>query len=275
MIIDRVIAHPYNRPYMKRSPLSRVESMIRRVVEEPFSWFGAEALDPFQLATHLARYYDSASVDTSPNCFTIHVNPEDYLAIGDNLVGLERQIADYVLLMAERRGYHLTESPAIRFEADPSEVRRRAHVVATREVNIHLPDTEIHEVVNGDPTQEAILNTDAFLILQGRQHIPLDRPITRIGRRIDNDIVLDSPSISRYHGQIRWRQRYFVLYDISSHGRTAVNGTPIQEHVLRPGDVIALSDILLVYGEGRDENINPQPFSDNEELDTTLLKPEE
>ena len=40
----------------------------------------------------------------------------------------------------------------------------------------------------------AILAADAFLIVQGRQHIALDRPVTRIGRRMDNDIVLDLPT---------------------------------------------------------------------------------
>jgi hypothetical protein len=249
--------------------------MLRKVVEEPFTWLGNESLDPFQLATHLTRFYEATSDGAQPNLFAIHLTPADFRAIGEKPTVLERQIADYVVLMAERRGYHLTESPVIRFVADPNEDNRRAHVVASYEPNLHQPDTAIHAVVNDDPVQEALQNADAFLILQGRQHISLDRPITRIGRRIDNDIVLDSPSISRYHAQIRWRQRYFVLYDVSSHGRTLVNGAPIQEHVLRPGDVIALSDILLVYGEGRDDDLGAAPATGDEEMDTTLLKPEE
>jgi hypothetical protein len=43
---------------------------------------------------------------------------------------------------------------------------------------------------------------------------------------------------------------------------------------LRPGDVIALSDILLVYGEGRDDLLSSPPGESNEKLDTTLLKPQ-
>jgi hypothetical protein len=261
---------------MKRSPLSRVENMLRRVVEEPFSWFGAEGFDPFQLATHLTRYYDTtAANEAPPNCFTIHVNPDDFLAIADDITGFERQVADYVLLMVERQGHHLTEAPVIRFVSDATEVNRRARIVASRELDGHAPDTEIHVIANGDPTQQAIQEADAFLIIQGGRHISLDRPITRIGRRMDNDIVLESPAVSRYHAQIRWRQGYFVLFDISSHGRTLVNGSQIQEHVLRPGDVISFSEILLVYGEGRDEGLSAPSVSEDEELDTTLLKPEE
>jgi pSer/pThr/pTyr-binding forkhead associated (FHA) protein len=59
--------------------------------------------------------------------------------------------------------------------------------------------------------------------------------------------------VSRQHAQIRWRFDRFILYDVSSRGRTAVNGELVSETVLRAGDVIALSDALLVYAEGREE----------------------
>ena len=261
---------------MKHSPLSRVEQLIRRVVEEPFTWFGSEKLDPFQLAGHLTRVYeDVAPEGERPNLFVIHVSPDDYREIGSsgNQV-LARQVADYMVIMAGRRGHHLSEPPSIRFEPHPQEKSHSAHVTASR-VTEQRNNTDVYTVETNDGVQDAIREADAFLIVQGRQHIPLDRPITRIGRRFENDIVLESSSISRQHAQIRWRQRYFVLYDVSSHGRTSVNGQQIQEHVLRPGDVIALSDIFLVYGEGRDTLAATSAPSDGEEMDTTMLKPEE
>ncbi len=261
---------------MKHSPLSRVERLIRRVVEEPFTWFGSEKLDPFQLAGHLTRVYEDVAPETEqPNLFVIHVNPNDYREIESyGVQALARQVADYVVIMAGRRGHHLSQPPTIRFESHAQEQTHSAHVTVSRVVDQHL-NTDVYAVEDNDGVQEAIRSADAFLIVQGRQHIALDRPITRIGRRIENDIVLDSPSISRQHAQIRWRQRYFVLYDVSGHGRTAVNGAPAQEHVLRPGDVIALSDIFLVYGEGRDALSATSTPADGEELGTTMLKPEE
>ncbi len=262
---------------MKRSPLSRVESLIRRVVEEPFTWFGGGSLDPFQLASHLVRVYDIPTADGRQiNHFSIQVNPDDLLDIQAYGVSLlEQQVADYTVLMAGRRGYHLSEPPVIQFEPHPEEKMQSAHVIASWRDGQPHSDTEIYSVETSNNVQDAIREADAFLIIQGRQHIPLDRPVTRIGRRTENDIVLDSPSISRQHAQIRWRQRYFVLYDVSSHDRTSVNGTPIQEHILRPGDVIALSDILLVYGEGRDDLLGPSQLSESDEMDSTVLKPEE
>lgn len=262
---------------MKRSPLSRVESLIRKVVEEPFTWLAGDPLDPFRLATHLVRHYEDAPNDgTWPNQFTIYLNPDDYGEMAAaGLPELEAQVADYLALLAERRGLHPTEPARVIFEADPAELPRRAHAVAGHQAEQPDSHTEVFAVNAGQAVVTAIRAADAFLIVQGRQHVPLDRPVTRIGRRMDNDIVLDSSSISRQHAQIRWRQPYFVLYDVSRHGQTAVNGVAVREHILRPGDVIALSDVMFVYGEGRDEPLVDAPLFADEELDTTMQKPYE
>ena len=62
---------------------------------------------------------------------------------------------------------------------------------------------------------------------------------------------------------------------MSRHGQTAVNGVPVREHILRPGDVIALSDVMLVYGEGRDQPLADLSAAIDDELDTTMQKPYE
>lgn len=261
---------------MKRSPLVRVENLIRRVVEEPFTWLGNGSLDPFQLATHLSKYYESPNEKGEvPHGFTVFINPNDFVEIGDGSSTLQKQVEDYVVLMTGRLGYHLNFTPTVTLEPHPQEKLRSAHIIVSyEETPVHV-ETAIYSAAPGDGTQEAIAAADAFLIVQGRQHISLDRPIIRIGRRIDNDIVLDMPAISRYHAQIRWRQRYFVLYDVSSHGRTFVNGQKAREYILRPGDVIALSDIFLVYGEGREDVLASPAFPHSDEMESTQLKPEE
>lgn len=261
---------------MKPSHLSRVENLLRRVVEEPFTWLGGGAIDPFQLATYLSRFYDErTALDKEPNHFVIAVNPDDYREIESDLDRLERQVADYVVLLAGRRSVHLSEPPRITIEANAREKARSAHITVAHDELPSQSGTAVYFLETGDATQEAIQAADAFLIVQGRQHVPLDRPIIRIGRRVDNDIVLDAPSISRQHAQIRWRQRYFVLYDVSSHGRTYVNGNLASEHILRPGDVIALSDLFLVYGEGREGMLNAASYEEQDGMDSTMLKPEE
>jgi hypothetical protein len=52
-----------------------------------------------------------------------------------------------------------------------------------------------------------------------------------------------------------------------------VNEQPISEHALQPGDIISLSNITLIYAEGRDEEERPRLSNDTDA--PTLLFPEE
>jgi len=70
-----------------------------------------------------------------------------------------------------------------------------------------------------------------------------------IGRRDDNDVVIDDPQISRRHTSLSWEEGTFVLRDLGSANGTFLNATRITEpHALREGDAIGLgSDVLLSF----------------------------
>lgn len=258
---------------MPNSPLLRFESLIRRLVEQPFVWLSGETIDPFGLANHLLQLtLDERQNGRHVGQFIVTVNPAH---LGDDETRAE-QLAElvtaYMTLLAQRTGQPLSDPPVVRLEGDPAVGRRVATVVANEEVTQAPPSTQLFDHDPRQTVDTAIRGVDAYLIVQGRQHVPLDQPVVRIGRRTDNDVVLDSPAVSRHHAQIRWRDGDFVLFDTSSHGRTLVNGERIQEQALRPGDVIALSDVLLIYGEERldtDDGFGTSPIS------STLLKPPE
>ena len=138
---------------------------------------------------------------------------------------------------------------------------------------VHEEDNTLAAPGNGLGVPEGIEQLDAFLIVNGRRHIPLDKPLLTVGRRMDNDIVIDSPAVSRKHAQMRWRYGRFILYDAGSRAGLRVNGQPAQEWVLRPGDVINLvDDVSLIYGEGAEERDlarNRQAMDDQETLALT------
>jgi pSer/pThr/pTyr-binding forkhead associated (FHA) protein len=69
----------------------------------------------------------------------------------------------------------------------------------------------------------------------------------RIGALEDNDIVLPSTTVSRYHAEIVARGRQVQISDLRSKNGTRVNGQPIQQSPLAPGDRISIADIELVY----------------------------
>jgi len=70
-----------------------------------------------------------------------------------------------------------------------------------------------------------------------------------LGRRDDNDVVIDAPQISRRHASLSWEEGTFVLRDLGSANGTFLNAVRITEpHALREGDVIGLGgDVVLSF----------------------------
>ena len=101
---------------------------------------------------------------------------------------------------------------------------------------------------------------DAFVIVDGIKVIPLSQPLIRIGRRLENNLVLDDPRVSRTHAELRAINGRYVLFDLHSTGGTFVNGLKITQSVVYPGDVISLAGVNLVYGQK-----NPPPRPDLKE----------
>lgn len=78
--------------------------------------------------------------------------------------------------------------------------------------------------------------TDAL----GQRLVVVDKPLYRIGRRDTNDLRLAGSEVSRDHAEIVVEGDRFVLRDRGSRYGTFVNGEPVVEHVLSPGDRIRL-----------------------------------
>ncbi len=100
------------------------------------------------------------------------------------------------------------------------------------------------------------LPPNAYLIA-GEKVQPLDKPIITIGRSLENQLVIDHPSVSRNHAQLRALNGHFVLFDLSSSAGTFINGQRISQAALYPGDVISIAEIALIYGQD-----NPPPRLD-------------
>lgn len=90
---------------------------------------------------------------------------------------------------------------------------------------------------------------DAFLIVDGVRVFPLDSAMINIGRREDNQLVIDDPRVSRLHAQLRVVRGQFVVFDLDSTGGTFVNGQRIRQQFLRAGDVISLAGVPLVFSQ--------------------------
>ncbi len=68
----------------------------------------------------------------------------------------------------------------------------------------------------------------------------------RLGRAADNEIVLLDERVSRHHGRLVARQGTLVYTDLGSTNGSFLNGTPIREIALGPGDVLQVGDSVLI-----------------------------
>src|SRR5579864_9738190 len=78
----------------------------------------------------------------------------------------------------------------------------------------------------------------ALVFVQGseQKNIILNRTPFNVGRKVDKDLVIADPRVSRDHAQILQDGRDFYLQDLGSKHGTFVNGERIQRQKLERGD---------------------------------------
>ena len=70
--------------------------------------------------------------------------------------------------------------------------------------------------------------------------------VTRIGRRDENDVTLDSGSVSGTHAEIIRTAEGFELRDLGSTNGTFLNGERVQTARLHRNDIIRLGNVSLM-----------------------------
>lgn len=79
------------------------------------------------------------------------------------------------------------------------------------------------------------------------REIALCKERMTIGRRPDNDIVIEDLAVSGEHAVIETRDGDSILEDLNSTNGTQVNGQPVQKHFLQDGDVVEVARFRITY----------------------------
>lgn len=82
-----------------------------------------------------------------------------------------------------------------------------------------------------------ILTVDGTVL----KEVPLTKERNTIGRRANNDLVIDHVAISGQHAVIVAMNNDYFLEDLNSTNGTQVNGQPVKKHFLRDNDIINLA----------------------------------
>ena len=66
-----------------------------------------------------------------------------------------------------------------------------------------------------------------------------------IGRDPDSDLVIDEPTVSRRHAELRWTPAGYALVDLGSTNGCRANGVRVSTALLRPGDELILGQVRV------------------------------
>lgn len=77
----------------------------------------------------------------------------------------------------------------------------------------------------------------------------INKPMTKIGRNEDNDLVLDSQTVSKYHAEICFTGAAFEIINKSTSYKNGilVNGQFFQKATLKSGDTIGLGEAVITF----------------------------
>jgi hypothetical protein len=76
---------------------------------------------------------------------------------------------------------------------------------------------------------------------------PITDSSLKIGKATDNDVVIDSPTVSRNHIVIQRQGDRFLVQDLQSTNGTFIDGAQIREAYLKPGQLLELGDVQLRF----------------------------
>jgi len=236
---------------MKRKHINRLEEQLEQFIEGAFASLFGKKIRAHDVALQLARAMEDGCIApqggdprrVAPDQYTIQANPAVQSYLLEQYPQLTHTLAEHLIELATLSDYRLNQHPAVKLLAhtdlDPGEMHIQASHSSKR----------ASSTAAMQPIQIPTISrpSDAQLIIDDTRTINLTDDIINIGRHPDNHIILDDPTVSRHHLQIRLRLGSYMLFDVRSRSGTLVNGQTVREHSLRTGDIIRVGRTQIVY----------------------------
>lgn len=184
-----------------------------------------------------------------PNAFAIALHPDDLAELAPYQASLETRIARYLSGFADERGLVPVGAVSVALVEDPS-LRRRGLRVDARMEDPHIGpstrpvapigSTDLLPRLRREPPSRQVPGDPLVLVLEDGRQLAVTNGSLRIGRALDNDLVIADSRVSRYHAQIVCDERGPLVRDLGSTNGTAVAGRTVSEDRLADGDRITL-----------------------------------
>jgi pSer/pThr/pTyr-binding forkhead associated (FHA) protein len=182
----------------------------------------------------------------APDQYTLSIHPHQTGSLETSPPDVQRELALALQKVLEASDFLLARELHVTLATDPTLASGEIRVIAWHSSDPLEFTDEFKETPEVEVEQPSI---NAFLVIEGSRHFPLNQSVVTIGRLPTNDLVLSDRHISRRHAQLRFLDDCYVLTDLQSTAGTIVNGNKIKKHTLRPGDVITIARTDLIYGQ--------------------------
>jgi hypothetical protein len=236
-----------------KSRLDLIEGTIKSIFEGDYSlfpWMDEQSILIHKLieCVHENLIDLEGQTDTLPFFFTIYLNPDDYQFLQRQKnwqIAISKIISD----LASELGFLQEQKPDIQITPRHSlahgEMQMKVEAISTAPGRTNaVPLFETPAVAKSQA-----LDLKACLMLEDESLFPLEKPVTNIGRKSINHLIVNDLRVSRTHAQIRKVGEDYIIFDIGSSGGTYINGERISQRKLKPGDVISLAGIKLIFTE--------------------------
>jgi hypothetical protein len=252
-------------------PLAAVERFFERLFERPAARLFQTRVETVQIERALERVMESerrvqARRTYVPTAYRVLLNDADAAAIDGDMRSLATELAELLRVYARAHGYVLLAQPRIDIGSSKavqaSDVRAFAEPVVLPSAGAPGPARPANSVPPR-PVPPPDLIGEATAVFAAPQanvpraqlairapggpvfRIPVRAGTLRLGRSLDNDIVLGDDKVSRHHGQIGVRLGMLVYTDLGSTNGSFLNASAVTEIALGPGDVLQVGNSTI------------------------------
>jgi ABC-type multidrug transport system ATPase subunit/predicted component of type VI protein secretion system len=225
--------------FVERSEaLERSKPIAATVMAEEIDYPTATA--PPQLIVTVAGT-DPSTYELTKSNITLGRSPENDIVIGSKIVSrhharLEAAFGGFKLVVDERA------SNPVLFEGKPLDRAQQLNHGDVLRIGSLDPGLMVTMAYLSPAETEQI--TDTLKVKFG------DKNLLQFGRDPSNDVVLDSPTVSRFHAQIERIGQRYRINDLRSSNATFVNEEGIEgETWLQPSDTIRIGPYRFVMGQ--------------------------
>jgi hypothetical protein len=257
--------------------LQKFEQSIERLMEGTTGSLFKQSIQPAEIGKRLERAMlagQRASMGTAlvPNQYVVGLHPTDFTQFKDYRGGLSRQMEAWLAQVATQRNLSVIDRIRVTIEEDPRAKRRNPAIVATiaDSRGVHRGPAEYQAAPERRPTPSPAQQTSVYRAGVRHERLSaslqaLDGPDrgrtyivppgeTTVGRSPDNDIVLDSPDVSRRHARLECTPNGVRVFDLNSTNGTRVNGEAIRVSDVDQGDELTFGGVRMTIAFHRDSS---------------------